>query len=151
MSLEKIINEEMKKTMLAKDSKRLEALRAIKAALLLAKTGKDISGGEIPESVELQTLQRLVKQRKESAAIYNEKGRPELAEEELFQAKIIEEFLPDQASEEEIQDAVKTAIEETGAEGMKDMGRIMGMMTKKFAGKADNRLISEIVKNQLNS
>jgi uncharacterized protein YqeY len=151
MSLEQKINTEIKQAMLAKDSKRLEALRAIKAALLLAKTGKDISGGEIPESVEMQTLKRLVKQRKESADIYKQNGRDELAEEELYQAGIIEGFLPEQVSESEIEAAVAAAISETGAQDMKDMGRIMGMMVKKFAGKADNKMISEIVKKKLSS
>lgn len=149
MSLEITINAEIKQAMLAKDRRKLEALRAIKAALLLAKTGKDVSGGEIPESVELQTLKRLVKQRKESAAIYKESGRNELEEEELYQAAIIEAFLPTQASPEEIEAALEVIIAETGATEMKDMGKVMGMMVKKFAGTADNKLISEFVRKKL--
>jgi hypothetical protein len=94
-------------------------------------------------------LQRLVKQRRESAEIFAEKGRKELAEQELFQAEVIESFLPKQASEEEITAAVKETIEQTGAGGMKDMGKVMGILAKKFAGKADNRMISEIVKKEL--
>ena len=96
--------------MLAKDKQKLEALRAIKAALLVAKTGKDMSSGEIPETVELQLLQRLVKQRKESAGIYQEQNRPDLAEEERFQAAIIEAFLPQQMTQDEIRAAVKKII-----------------------------------------
>ncbi len=125
--------------------------RAIKAALLLEKTGKDASSGEIPESVELKMLQKLVKQRKESATIYREKDRVEMAIEEEFQSGIIEKYLPEQISEEEIEAVVLKVIEETGASTMKDMGRVMGMASKQLAGKADNRLISQIVKNKLSS
>jgi len=135
--------------MKAKDKHKLEALRAIKAALLLAKTGKDVAEGEIPESVELKLLQKLVKQRKESATLYREQKRPELAEEEEFQAAIIEKYLPQQMSEEDIKVVVTRIIEETGASSMKDMGRVMGMASKELAGKADNRLISKIVKGLL--
>lgn len=146
MKLAEKINDEIKRAMLAKDKQKLEALRAIKAALLIAKTGKDMSSGEIPETVELQLLQRLVKQRKESAGIYQEQNRPDLAEEELFQAAIIEAFLPQQMGEDEIRAAVKKIIEETGAQSMKEMGKVMGAASKQLAGKADNRLVSEIVK-----
>lgn len=135
--------------MLAKDKQKLEALRAIKAALLIAKTGKDMSSGEIPETVELQLLQRLVKQRKESAGIYQEQNRPDLAEEELFQAVIIEAFLPQQMAEDEIRAAVKKIIDDTGAQSIKDMGKVMGAASKQLAGKADNRSVSEIVKEML--
>ena len=135
--------------MLAKDKQKLEALRAIKAALLIAKTGKDVSSGEIPETVELQLLQRLVKQRKESAGIYQAQNRPDLAEEELFQAAIIEKFLPQQMAEDEIRAAVKKIIEDTGAQSIKDMGKVMGAASKQLAGKADNRSVSEIVKEML--
>jgi uncharacterized protein YqeY len=149
MSLELKINNDIKQAMLAKDKKKLEALRAIKAGLLLEKTGKDISSGEIPESVEMKLLQKLVKQRKESAAIYREKGRPEMAEEEEFQAAIIEKYLPEQMSEEEIAAVVNKIIEETGASTMKDMGRVMGMAAKELAGKADNKVISNLVRQRL--
>jgi uncharacterized protein YqeY len=149
MNLAEKINDEIKRAMLAKDKKKLEALRAIKAALLIAKTGKDISSGEIPETVELQLLQRLVKQRKESAGIYQAQNRPDLAEEELFQAGIIEAFLPRQMDENEIRAVVKKIIEDTGAKGIKDMGKVMGAASKQLAGKADNRLVSEIVKAML--
>jgi uncharacterized protein len=149
MSLAENINSDIKSAMLAKDKRKLEALRAIKAGLLLAKTGKDVSSGEIPESVEMQLLQKLVKQRKESAEIYKSQNRSDLAEDELFQAGIIETYLPQQMSAGEISAAVREIVEQTGASGMKDMGKVMGAATKKLAGKADNKTISTIVKEML--
>ncbi|HZK08278.1 MAG TPA: GatB/YqeY domain-containing protein [Bacteroidales bacterium] len=149
MKLAEKINDEIKRAMLAKDKQKLEALRAIKAALLIAKTGKDMSSGEIPETVELQLLQRLVKQRKESAGIYKEQNRADLAEEELFQAAIIEKFLPQQMGEDEIRAVVKKIVDETGAQSIKDMGKVMGAASKQLVGKADNRIISEIIKEML--
>ena len=149
MSLEKLINNDIKAAMLAKDAKKLEALRAVKSSLLLLKTGKDVSGGEIPESLEISTLQKLVKQRKESAAIYQEKGRQEMADDELFQAGIIEKYLPEQMSEEDVEIVVLKAIESTGAGSMKDMGKVMGMVSKELAGKADNKMIANFVKKNL--
>ena len=150
MSLAILINEDIKAAMLARDARKLEALRAIKASLLLAKTGKDMSSGEIPEDVELSILQKLVKQRKESAQIYREQNRPELAETEEFQADIIGQYLPEQLSEEDLQDIIKKIINDTGASDMKDMGKVMGMATKQLAGKADNKKISVIVRQLLN-
>lgn len=149
MSLEQKINQDLKEAMLAKDRKKLEALRAIKAALLLEKTGGDIGSSEIPESVEMKMLQKLVKQRKDSAVLYREQNRADLAEDEEFQAAIIEQYLPEQLSEEEISAAVQAIITETGAASMKDMGRVMGMASKKLAGKADNKIVSQIVKKLL--
>lgn len=149
MTLAEKINADIKAAMLARDSKKLAALRAIKAGLLLAKTGKDASSGEIPETVEMQLLQKLVKQRKESAAMYQEQNRSDLAEEELFQAGIIEAYLPQQMSEEEISAVVKEIISQSGATSMKDMGKVMGAASKKLAGKASNKLVSEIVKKEL--
>ncbi len=149
MGLAEKINEDMKSAMRAKDKRKLEALRAIKAALLLLKTGKDTSGGEIPESVEIQSLQKLVKQRKEAAGIYRENNKPELAEEEEFQAEVISAYLPEQMSEEDIRKVVEEVIRELGAQSMKDMGRVMGTTSKKLAGKADNKIISVIVKQLL--
>lgn len=149
MGLEIQINNDIKAAMLARDKKKLEALRAIKAALLLEKTGKDISSGEIPESVEMKILQKLVKQRKESAAIYREKNRVEMAEDEEFQSNIIEQYLPEQMSEAEVEEIITGIIAETGASTIKDMGRVMGMASKKLAGKADNKTISIIVKQKL--
>lgn len=149
MELEKLINEDIKQTMLAKDVKKLEALRAIKAALLLEKTGKDTSGGEIPESVELKLLQKLVKQRRESAETYIAQNRPDLAEVEIFQAQIIEKYLPEQMSADDVKKAVADVIAQTGAAGMKDMGKVMGMVSKQLEGKADNKMIATLVKELL--
>ncbi len=151
MNLEILINNDIKSAMLQKDKKKLEALRAIKAALLLEKTGKDRSTDEIPESVEMKLLQKLVKQRKEAAAIYREQGRKDLAEEDEYQAEIIESYLPEQMDESEIEAVVKQVIEETGASTIKDMGKVMGVVTKQLAGKADNRVVSGIVKKLLSS
>lgn len=151
MALEQLINNDIKAAMISKDKKKLEALRAIKAALLLEKTGKDVSSGEIPESVELSLLQRLVKQRREAAEIYNEQQRPELAEEESYQAAIIEAYLPQQLSEAELKVEVQAIINDTAATSMKDMGKVMGIITKKLAGKADNKTISQMVKTLLNN
>lgn len=149
MSLEKIINDDLKQAMLAKDKVKLAALRAIKAALLLEKTGTDTSGAEIPESVEIKLLQKQVKQRKEAAVIFRENGRIELAEEEEFQSAIIEKYLPKQMSLEEIEQLVKKIVEQTGASSIKDMGKVMGMVTKQLAGQADNKTVSGIVKSLL--
>lgn len=149
MELEKLINEDIKQAMINKDKEKLEALRAIKAALLLEKTGKDVSSGIIPDTVELKMLQRLVKQRRESAEVFKAQGRPDLAEVEIFQAAIIEKYLPDQMSDDEVIAIVKKVITETGATGIKDMGKVMGTASKLVAGKADNKLIAEIIKKLL--
>lgn len=149
MSLAEQINEDIKKTMLARDKRKLEALRAIKAALLLAKTGKDMSSGEIPLEVEMQLLQKLVKQRKESAHIFTTQNRADLADEETYQAGIIEEYLPKQMGEDELREVIKTIVTETGASGIRDMGKVMGLASKQLAGKADNKTISTIVKEIL--
>jgi len=141
MSLAEKINTDIKQTMLARDKRKLEALRAIKAGLLLAKTGKDTSSGEIPETIEIQLLQKLVKQRRESAEIYKQQNRTDLAEEEIFQADIIQTYLPQQISEDEIIGIVKTIIAQTGASGMKDMGKVMGAASKQLAG-TNARMIS---------
>jgi len=149
MELEKIINSDLKDAMLAKDRRKLEAIRAIKAALLLEKTGADVSSVEIPEAVELKLLQKLVKQRRDSAKIYQEQGRQELADEEEYQASIIEKYLPKQMSEEEIKAVVEKIVADLGASTMKDMGRVMGEVSRQLAGKADNKVISQIVKSLL--
>ncbi len=151
MELEKRINEDIKQAMLKKDKERLSALRSIKSALLLEKTGKDRNTSEIPESVEMQLLQKQVKQRMESAETYEQQGRQELAEEERFQANIIKEYLPQPLNEEELTAEIKKIIEETGASTMKDMGPVMGKASKKLAGKADNKKISTIVKELLST
>ncbi len=138
---------DMKQAMLAKDQKKLEALRAIKAQILLEKT-KD-GKSEITPEVEIAMLQRLVKQRKESATIYEQNGRKELAENELQEAAVIEAYLPKQLSDDELKDILNIIIAETGASSMKDMGKVMGMATKKAAGRADNSKISAMVKELL--
>ena len=148
--LEEKINQDIKQAMLAKKKEELESLRAIKSALLLLKTSKNAVDGEVSESVEIATLQKLVKQRKEAADIYVQQGRQDLADEELSQAAIIERYLPKQMSREEIETAVKAIIAELGACGPKDMGKVMGKASKQFAGMADNKEVSEIVKNLLN-
>lgn len=147
MSLVEKINADIKAAMLSKDKRRLEALRAVKAAMLLVMTGKD--GNDISEAVEVQTLQRLVKQRNEAAAQYEAGNRPELAEEEKFQASVIQEYLPEQMSEEKVSEIIKNIIAQTGANGMKDMGKVMGAATKELAGKADNKMVSTLVKQLL--
>lgn len=149
MNLELTINNDIKQAMLSRDKRKLEALRAIKAALLLEKTGAGIGGAEIPETVELKLLQKLVKQRKESAILYTNQNRADLAEEENYQASIIEKYLPEQLSEDEVTEIIKAIIEETGAKTLKEMGKVMGMASKKLAGKADNKSVSIIVKKLL--
>lgn len=151
MSLEKLINNDIKDAMLQRDKEKLNALRAIKAALLLEKTGKDISAGEIPEGVELKMLQKLVKQRKEASTIYRENNRLDLAKDEEYQAKIIENYLPEQIDDTEIETMVKQIIVDVGATNMKDMGRVMGMATKQLAGRADNSVVSKIVRDLLSN
>lgn len=151
MELEKLINDDIKQAMLTRDREKLEALRAIKAALLLEKTGKDVTSGEIPESVELKLLQKLVKQRRESAETYQAQNRPDLAEVELFQAAIIEKYLPEQLSEDEVRKAVAGIIAELGATGIKDMGKVMGQASKRMEGKADNKTVASLVKELLSS
>jgi uncharacterized protein YqeY len=148
MELEKLINDDIKATMLARDSKKREALRAIKAALLLEKT-KEGTTGEIPDTIELKLLQKLVKQRKESAEIYKNADRADLAENELFEASIIEKYLPQQLPEDDVRSIISKIIAETGSTSMKDMGKIMGIANIELSGKADNKLISTIVKDLL--
>ena len=149
MSLENKIMTSMKESMKSKDQTSLRALRAIKSAIILQKTQKGSSEG-ISNDDELKILQKLVKQRKDSADIYQDQDRMDLAQPELDEIKIIEQFLPEAMSEEEIENEVKKVIDETGAEGMKDMGKVMGIVTKKLMGKADGKTISTIVRNNLN-
>ncbi|SDS09919.1 hypothetical protein SAMN04487764_1449 [Gillisia sp. Hel1_33_143] len=148
MSLQERIMTEMKAAMRAKDSLKLEALRAIKGGILLAQTESG-SKEAITEDAELKLLQKLVKQRKDSAVIYKEQGREDLAQPELDQAAVIEEFLPEQLSVVEVEAKVDAIIAETGAEGMKDMGKVMGAASQELAGKADGKTISMIVKQKL--
>lgn len=148
MGLQERVMEEMKAAMRAKDSLKLEALRAIKSAILIAQT-ETSSKEELSEEEEMKLLQRLVKQRRDSAAIYREQGREDLAEPEVEQAVIISMFLPDQMTEEEIEAKVDEIISRTGAEGMKDMGKVMGIASSEMTGKADGKTISMMVKKKL--
>jgi hypothetical protein len=148
MSLEEQVMTEMKAAMRAKDTVKLEALRAIKSGILMAKTESSAKEGLVEEA-ELKLLQKLVKQRKDSAAIYNEQGREDLAQPELDQAAVIEQFLPEQLSEEDIEKIILGIISQTGAAGMKDMGKVMGLASEALAGKADGKTISMIVKKKL--
>lgn len=148
MSLQDQVMLKMKEAMKAKDSNALTSLRAIKSAILTAQTEVGAKK-ELSEEEELKLLQKLVKQRKDSAAIYQEQKREDLAAPELEQAKVIESFLPAQMSEAEIEVAVKEIIAQTGASGMKDMGKVMGMASKNLAGKADGKTISTVVKREL--
>ncbi len=134
--------------MIAKEKDKLEALRAIKSALLLEATKGE---GEVTEEAEISILQRLLKQRRESAQVYKEQGREDLADPEEFQAGIIEAYMPEQMSEEEVRAEVKKAIEQTGASGPSDMGKVMGPVMGKLKGKADGKMISQIVKEELNN
>ena len=150
MRLEQQINDDIKAAMLARDQAKLDALRAIKAALLLEKT-KEGTTGEIPETIEMSLLRKLVKQRKEAAEIYAAQNRPDLAEPELFQAGIIEKYLPKALSEEEITEKIRAIIAGSGATSVKDLGKVMGQASKAFAGQADNKLVSEIAKKLLDA
>jgi uncharacterized protein YqeY len=148
MSLEKLIMEQLKVAMKSKDAVALQALRAVKSSILLAKT-ENGAGSELPEDLELKILQKQVKQRKDSAAIFLEQGRQDLADPELAEAAIIEQFLPEALSEEEVEKTVIAAIQKTRASGMKDMGKVMGMVSKELAGQADGKTISTLVKKNL--
>lgn len=148
MSLQSKIMEAMKTAMKAKDTTSLESLRAVKSALLLAQTEGGASGG-ISEQDEIKLLQKLVKQRRDSAAIYEEQGREDLAVPERDQAAVIAQFLPAQLDEAAITKVVESVIAETGAESMKDMGKVMGIVNQKLAGQADGKTISTIVKQKL--
>jgi len=147
MSIFDKINEDIKQAMKAKEKEKLEALRAVKSAFLLAKT--ETGNDELSEEKEIQIVQKLVKQRRDSADIYKEQNRMDLYEPENFQAEVIAKYLPEQLSEEEITIVVKETITELNAEGMKDMGKVMGSVNKKLAGKADGKTISVIVKGLL--
>ena len=148
MSLELKINDDIKAAMLARNAEKLEALRAIKAALLLEKA-KEGATGDVGEDTELKILQKLVKQRRESAEIYSQANRQDLAQKEVYDASVIETYLPQQMSEAEVSEVIKKIVAQTGAVSVKDMGKVMGAASKELAGKADNKLISVIVKGLL--
>ncbi|WP_035651773.1 GatB/YqeY domain-containing protein [Flavobacterium sp. ASV13] len=148
MSLQTQIMEEIKTAMKAKDTVALEALRAVKSELLLASTASG-SKEELSEDEEIKLLQRLVKTRKESARIFTEQNRPDLAEPELAQVAVIEKFLPAQLSEEEVEAVIAKIIAETGASGIASMGKVMGLASAKLGGTAEGKTISTIVKKLL--
>ena len=144
------ISEELKKAMKAKDNIALQSIRAIKSELLLLRT-KSGSTNNLSNEEEMKVLQKLIKQRRESAKIFREQNRIDLAEPEEAQAKIIEGFLPEQLDEEKIRELVEEIILSTGAEGIKDMGKVMSQASSKMAGQADGKIISIIVKEILTS
>ena len=148
MSLEAKIMDHMKEAMKAKDSVALEALRAIKSAIILAKTEAGATD-TLTEDQEIKMLQRLVKMRKDSAEIFTKQNRPDLAEPELAQIAVIEKFLPAQLSEEEVEAIISKIIAETGASGIASMGKVMGLATAKIGGQAEGKVISGIVKKLL--
>lgn len=148
MNLFDTISDEIKKAMLARDKVRLEALRGVKKEFLEAKTAKGASD-ELSDEAATAILQKMVKQRKDSAEIYTAQGRADLASDELAQLRVIQEFLPQQLSPEELESTVKSIISKTGAQSMKEMGKVMGVATRQLAGKAEGRAISEMVKKLL--
>lgn len=148
MALQQQIDQDIKTAMLAKDEARLRGLRAIKAALLLAKTEKGASES-LTEETETKVLQKLAKQRRESADIYSAQNRNDLYIIEMEELAVIEGYLPKQLDREEIKAYVQKAIGQVGASGIKDMGKVMGVVNKELAGKADGKTISEVVKEAL--
>ncbi len=149
MNLTEQINQDIKQAMLAKDKAKLEALRAVKAALLL-EASKDGSS-EVTDEAGLAILKKLVKQRKDAATIYHEQNRPDLAQDEEFQIEILSVYLPEQMGEDEVRKIIKETIAQLGASSPADMGKVMGPIMGKLNGKADGKLISTIVKEELNS
>jgi len=148
MSLKQQIDNDIKKAMLAKNKEELDALRSIKSLILLAETDKG-AASDISSDVESKLLMKAAKQRKESADIFIQQSRQDLADRELQQLEVINRYLPKQLSEAEIVDAVKAVIQEVGAKGPQDMGKVMGAATKKLAGQADGKVISDLVKKLL--
>lgn len=147
MSLETTINQDLKTAMKAKDQVALRGIRAIKSAILLAKT--DGSGADLDETAEIKLLQKLVKQRRDSLEIYEKQNREDLATTEREEIEVIERYLPAQLSEDELREKIREIIETTGASGMKDMGRVMGSATGQLGGRADGKTIASIVKELL--
>ena len=141
------INQLIKEAMLAKDSVRLSSLRAIKSAFLVAQTEK--GAGDLNDTAKQKIIQKQVKQRKDAAAIYLEQNRKDLASDEMAQVAILEEFLPEQLSEDKIREVVTAVIAQVGASSMADMGKVMGTVNQQLAGKADGKLIAQIVKSLL--
>lgn len=148
MGLEQIIMADMKKAMLAKDEKALRAIRAVKSAIILAKTAEGAKG-ELTEEDETKMLQKLVKQRKDSLAIYEQQNRPDLAQIEREEIEVIENYLPKQLTPDELKENISKIIRETGASSLADMGKVMSVATKQLAGLADGKSISAAVKELL--
>jgi uncharacterized protein YqeY len=148
MSFSDRINEDLKLAMLAREKDKLEAIRAVKTAFILARSEKG-AGSVLSEQEEIKILQKLIKQRKDAAAIYREQNRNDLYDKEMLEATVIGAYLPAQLSIGEIQALIGKIIKESGASGIKDMGKVMGIATKELAGKADGKTISEIVKTLL--
>jgi uncharacterized protein YqeY len=148
MSLEQNVMTDLKAAMLAKDEKSLRSLRAIKSAIIIAKTAEG-AGGEIKEEDEIKLLQKLVKQRKDSLEIYEKQNREDLAQREREEIAVIEKFLPKQLGEEELKELIQKIVAETGASSPADMGKVMGAANKQLSGKADGKTISGIVKELL--
>ena len=148
MSLQKQVTEKMKEAMKAKDTVALQALRAVKSAFLLAKTESG-AGDDLSETQEIKIIQKQVKQRKDSAAIFIKQGREDLAKPELDEVAVLEQFLPEALTEEEIEGVVIATIDSLGASGMQDMGKVMGIVSKELAGQADGKTISTLVKKNL--
>lgn len=148
MSLKKTIEGDIKKAMLAKDKERLRALRAIKSLIMLEET-KEGSGGDLSEGDEIKLLSKAAKQRRDSATVFQEQNRDDLAQKELEELAVIEEFLPKQLSEEELTTKLEEIITRVGASSPADMGKVMGTATKELAGQADGKIISKVVKSLL--
>lgn len=148
MSLKQQIDNDIKAAMLAKNKEELTALRSVKSLILLAETDKG-SSGEISTDVENKLLMKAAKQRKESAEIFQKEGREDLAKKELFELEVINRYLPKQLTEAELTAELRKVIEQVGAKGPQDMGKVMGVATKQLAGKADGKMISEWVKKLL--
>ncbi|APZ46508.1 glutamyl-tRNA amidotransferase [Polaribacter reichenbachii] len=148
MSLQKQVMDKMKEAMKAKDTVALQALRAVKSAFLLAKTETGVQE-ELTEEQEVKIIQKQVKQRKDSAAVFLKQDRQDLADPELAEIKVLEQFLPEALSEEKIEEVVAATITKLGASGMQDMGKVMGVVSKELAGQADGKTISTLVKKHL--
>ena len=148
MALEQIVNDQIKAAMLAKDATRLRGLRAIKAAIIIAKTSEG-AGGQLAGADETKLLQKLIKQRKDSLEIFQQQNRADLAQKEQEEIEVIEKFLPRQMSTDELKTTIAEIIASTGASSPADMGKVMGVATKQLAGKADGKAISAVVKELL--
>jgi uncharacterized protein YqeY len=150
MSLFDKVNEDIKTAMLAREKEKLEALRSVKAAFLIAKTEKGASD-TLSDDQEIKVIQKLVKQRKETAEIYTTQNRQDLADKELFEASVIEQYMPKQMGSDELKAIITQIIDRVGAKAPSDMGKVMGVATKELAGKADGKMISDLVKSILAS